>query len=80
MLFCITLCLYMYVRLLLYWGKRDSPWAGMGKVGQSIKYTLNNVICSFDILKYITGESGRLLWYDWTAMGKVGQLINLRPK
>ena len=35
---------------------------------------------SFDILKYITGERGRLLWYDWTAMGKVGQLINLRAK
>ena len=54
----------MYVRLLLYWGKWDSPWAGMGKVGQSIKYTLNNVILKFDILKYITGESRRLLWYD----------------
>ena len=68
--------MHVHVRLL---GKVGQFLGRYGESGTVNKYTLE--IVSFDILKYIiTGESGRLLWYDWTAMGKVGQSINLRDK
>ena len=55
----------MYVRLL---GKVGQFLGRHGESGTVNKYTLE--IVSFDILKYITGESGRLLWYE----GMIAQL------